>query len=190
MLAKSSLAAALCLGQLALALPQPQSSSSGNDTSIADLVKDVEPCVLKCIRDAAPQVNCQSDDLSCLCSKNPQEFRELLQPCVLSGCEDLSIAIRKLPTLSPPPRLTLTDLCRAEAPPKISKVCDRVKDDPSQDELKAASEALAGDDSEKTNGGSNSEGGGSDSGDGDDEGAAAGLAANGLLVAIVALLLL
>jgi hypothetical protein len=170
MLAKSSLAAALCLGQLALALPQPQSSSSGNDTSIADLVKDVEPCVLKCIRDAAPQVNCQSDDLSCLCSKNPQEFRELLQPCVLSGCEDLSIAI--------------------QAPPKISKVCDRVKDDPSQDELKAASEALAGDDSEKTNGGSNSEGGGSDSGDGGDEGAAAGLAANGLLVAIVALLLL
>jgi hypothetical protein len=88
MLAKSL--AILFLAQLAVAQTATSSAPPGRGTDLPELVKDVDSCVLGCVRKVASQVNCDSSDLTCLCSKSPSQFRSVLEPCIgEDGCDFL-----------------------------------------------------------------------------------------------------
>ena len=159
MLAKSL--TLLMLGQLALAQTTTTSAASGGATNLPELVADVDPCILGCIRKSASQVDCGSSDLECLCSKDPKQFESVLRPCISQDQCDILVALA--------------------TPAKIGRVCDAVKASPDPAALESGSRILAGDSPEQTGNSNTNE---------DDDGAATGLMANGLLAAAVALLLI
>ncbi|KAI9150124.1 hypothetical protein HJFPF1_09879 [Paramyrothecium foliicola] len=158
--------AILLLGQLAAAQTTTETTSTstpsaptGTQTSLPDLVSQIDDCVLGCIKKVAVDINCSATDFECLCATNVENFRSSLQGCVFNDGCSITQALRSAELIDP--------------------ICQAVRNNPDQEAVASASRLVEEGGAEETQ-----------APDGDDGGSAASnVVANGLLAAVVALLL-
>lgn len=104
----------------------PTASGTSDSNSLPNLVEQLPTCAVGCLNTAASAISCAATDFSCMCGKSEQLISNIT-PCLTdsskSGC-NLNQAI--------------------EAGRVAPRICERINNNPSSQEIASASSLVAG----------------------------------------------